>query len=280
MTDWVSVRNLRLRGRHGVLPEEARLGQEFQLDIDCALDAEPCARDDDYERSVCYASLCETARDVSQAGPYRLVETLAHRVIEAILARHGVVERVVVTVRKPSAPIDAQFDWVGVTLERRRRRAVGLSLGSNMGDTRSNLRAAVDHLGTVSGLELDRVSRLYRTAPWGDTDQDWFLNACATGWTTLAPEELLRTLKRIELALGRAPSRRWGPRAIDVDLLFVDDLERDTPFLTLPHPGLFERAFVLIPLAEIAPERAVLGRSVAEAAAAVLGTDEVVAEDD
>jgi len=280
MTDRVSVRNLRLRGRHGVLPEESRLGQEFQFDIDCAIDASVCAAEDDYTKAVCYASLCQIVRDVSDGGPFRLVETLADRVAGEILARHAPVIEAVVTIRKPAAPIEAQFDWVGVTVERRRRWQIGLSLGSNIGDKLSNLRSALAYLQAEPEVEIDRISGFYRTAPWGDTDQDWFLNACAMGWTTRPPVEMLKALKRIELQLGRIPGKRWGPRIIDIDLLFSGDLTLETPLLTLPHREMFNRAFVLVPLAEIAADHAVLGRSIGEAATALtLAPDEITLMD-
>lgn len=276
MTDWVSVRNLRLRGRHGVLPEETRLGQEFQFDVDCAIDASACAAGDDYAKSVCYGALCDVVREVSDGETFRLVETLADRVASEILARHAPVTCAVVKVRKPAAPIEAQFDWVGVTVERHRRWRIGLSLGSNIGDKLSNLRSALAHLQAEPEVEIDCISGFYRTAPWGDTDQDWFLNACAMGWTTRPPVEMLKALKRIELQLGRIPGKRWGPRIIDIDLLFAGEQVLDTPLLTLPHREMFNRAFVLVPLAEIAADHAVLGRSIGEAAAALtLAPDEI-----
>ena len=104
------------------------------------------------------------------------------------------------------------------------------------------------------GIELAAVSRFYRTAPWGKIDQDWFVNACALGRTRLEPEALLERIKALEVELGRAPAERWGPRVIDIDLIAYGDVTLKTERLTLPHPELFNRAFVLVPLAEIAPD--------------------------
>jgi len=125
----------------------------------------------------------------------------------------------------------------------------GIGLGSNLGDPAANVRAAIDALsevGTVTGC-----SRLYRTKPWGNTAQPDFCNAAAIIETHLPPRELLLHLKALELRLGRAPAERWGPRAIDFDILFYDGVSLDEPGLQLPHPRLLERAFVLVPLAEI-----------------------------
>ncbi len=144
----------------------------------------------------------------------------------------------------------------------------GLSLGSNLGDKAAAIEAALRSLGETPGVELVRRSRLYRTEPWGDADQDWFLNACAIVETDLSPRALLGICLALETSLGRdrAQSRRWGPRAIDIDVLFYGNLELAEPGLILPHPHLFERAFVLVPLSEIAADREVKGRRIDEAA--------------
>ena len=147
------------------------------------------------------------------------------------------------------------------------RASVALSLGSNVGDKAGTLRRALSAFADEPEIELRAVSRFYRTAPWGKTDQDWFVNACALILTSLPPETLLDRVKSLEVRLGRTPAERWGPRVIDVDLLAYDDLELKGDRLTLPHPELFNRAFVLVPLADIAPERVIDGRRVGEAAA-------------
>lgn len=145
---------------------------------------------------------------------------------------------------------------------------VGFGLGSNLGDKPANIREALRLIEARQLARLDRVSRLYRTPPWGDLDQGDFANACAIGDTALAPYELLAAVKKIEADMGRAPTRRWGPRLIDVDILFLGDHAIDDPELTLPHKELFRRGFVLAPLAEIAPELELDGVTMREALAA------------
>lgn len=142
-----------------------------------------------------------------------------------------------------------------------------LALGSNVGDKVQSLRRGLRVIAAEPGVELTAVSRLYRTPPWGKTDQDWFVNACALGRTSLKPEALLERVKRFEVELGREPSERWGPRAIDIDLIAYDEVALTTERLTLPHPELFNRAFVLVPLAEIAPDLVIGGVRIGEAAA-------------
>jgi 2-amino-4-hydroxy-6-hydroxymethyldihydropteridine diphosphokinase len=146
---------------------------------------------------------------------------------------------------------------------------VVLALGSNLGDKAGALRRALAALDDEPGIALGAVSRFYRTPPWGKTDQDWFINACALARTELPPEALLDRVKAIETALGRTPAERWGPRVIDIDIIAYDDLALSSDRLTLPHAELFNRAFVLVPLAEIAPDRLIAGRRVGEAAASL-----------
>ena len=134
-----------------------------------------------------------------------------------------------------------------------------LALGGNVGDKALSLRRALRAIASEPGIELTAVSRLYRTAPWGKTDQDWFVNACALGLTRLPPEALLERIKALEIELGRVSTERWGPRVIDIDLIAYGDISLKTERLTLPHPELFNRAFVLVPLAEIAPDLVIAG---------------------
>ena len=143
---------------------------------------------------------------------------------------------------------------------------VGFGLGSNLGDKPANIREAVRLLEERGAARLRAVSRIYRTPPWGVTDQEDFANACAVGETDLSPHELLAAVKSIEADMGRAPTRRWGPRLIDIDILFFGGRSLDEPELTIPHKELFARGFVLAPLAEIAPDLVLEGVSVAEAA--------------
>jgi dihydropteroate synthase len=206
-------------------------------------------------------------------GDQRLVGTLAADTIAlvrgaSVLRVHDVAEHKVAldmfkalsaTARRPMSE-QARRDG---------RASVAFSLGGNIGDKTATLRRALHALGSEPGIELTAVSRFYRTPPWGKTDQDWFANACALALTRLPPEALLERAKALEIEIGRTPAERWGPRLIDIDLIAYDDVTLDTPRLTLPHPGLFSRAFVLTPLAEIAPDRTVGGRKVSDAAASL-----------
>ena len=145
--------------------------------------------------------------------------------------------------------------------------AIGLGLGGNLGDPAAMIARATETLRTRGHVRLDAVSSLYRTAPWGSVAQPDFANACALGATDLAPRALLAEIKAVEALLGRVEGERWGPRAVDIDILFYAGATFDAPDLVIPHQSLFERAFVLVPLAEIAPDLVIAGRRVGDLAA-------------
>jgi 2-amino-4-hydroxy-6-hydroxymethyldihydropteridine diphosphokinase len=146
-----------------------------------------------------------------------------------------------------------------------------IALGGNVGDARATLHKAVDLFCDGKDVRLLARSADYRTPPWGDENQAPFINLCIAVETGLAPQALLARAQQVERVLGRvrAQGRRWGPRTADLDILAYDDLAIDEASLTLPHPHLFERAFVLVPLAEIAPDRLIGGIRVRDALARI-----------
>jgi 2-amino-4-hydroxy-6-hydroxymethyldihydropteridine diphosphokinase len=134
-----------------------------------------------------------------------------------------------------------------------RRHGVAIALGSNIGDSRTILESALATLAQTSGITLQARSRWYQTVAVGPPQPD-YLNGCAILSVTLTPAQLLETLLNTEAKFGRVRRERWGPRSLDLDFLLFDDLILETPTLQLPHPRMRERAFVLVPLAEIAPD--------------------------
>jgi 2-amino-4-hydroxy-6-hydroxymethyldihydropteridine diphosphokinase len=142
---------------------------------------------------------------------------------------------------------------------------IGIGLGSNIGDKAENVRRAARELGASGDIRDLTLSSLYRTAPWGNVAQDWFVNACAVARTALAPERVLALFQACEARMGRERIVRWGPRTIDIDLLYYDAVVRDDPGLTLPHPEMLNRAFVLVPLLERRPALAIGATPIAEA---------------
>ncbi|HHV76101.1 MAG TPA: 2-amino-4-hydroxy-6-hydroxymethyldihydropteridine diphosphokinase [Syntrophothermus lipocalidus] len=137
---------------------------------------------------------------------------------------------------------------------------VYLSLGSNMGDKCQNLKIARHRLEETGKIRVVKASSFYLTEPWGKTDQDWFVNQVLAVETGLEPLPLLDTVLAIEERMGRVRQERWGPRTIDIDILLIDDQVINSDRLTVPHPRLYERGFVIIPLLEIAPGLVLPGR--------------------
>jgi len=149
------------------------------------------------------------------------------------------------------------------------RVEAALAFGGNLGDPVAAFAAALRGLRAHPAITLGALSSVYRTAPWGKTDQPEFLNMAALVETTLGPEELLAFCLELERAGGRERGERWGPRTLDIDILTYGEEAIDRPGLQLPHPRIAERAFVLAPLAEIAPDRMISGRTVAKLLEAV-----------
>jgi 2-amino-4-hydroxy-6-hydroxymethyldihydropteridine diphosphokinase len=149
-----------------------------------------------------------------------------------------------------------------------------IALGGNVGDVRATFQKAIANICGMTQAALLARSSDYATPPWGELDQARFINACIEIETSLDPHALLFTLHKIEKKFGRdrGNETRWGPRTLDLDLIAYDDVSIDQPQLTLPHPRLFERAFVLVPLLEIVPDRRIVGRDL-RAALAGLSTD-------
>lgn len=154
-------------------------------------------------------------------------------------------------------------------MNREKPATVYLSLGSNIGDRWAYFSAAINKL--QEKIEDINKSSIYETKPWGKTDQPSFLNMCVSGRTTLEPDQLLRFLKSIEAESGRSHAEKWGPREIDIDILFYEDEILDKDGLKIPHPHIAERAFVLVPLAEVAPDfvHPVLKKTVSELAGSI-----------
>ncbi|WP_409563054.1 2-amino-4-hydroxy-6-hydroxymethyldihydropteridine diphosphokinase [Hyphomicrobium sp. MC8b] len=136
-----------------------------------------------------------------------------------------------------------------------------LAVGTNMGNRVENIDDAVRRLEADGSIIVVARSKLYRTAPWGVTDQDWFVNACVGVQTALSPHELLKRCQAIENDMGRVRTRHWGPRVIDVDILAIRDRQICDPDLVVPHPFIAERAFVVVPLKDVAPALTIGGKT-------------------
>jgi dihydroneopterin aldolase/2-amino-4-hydroxy-6-hydroxymethyldihydropteridine diphosphokinase len=204
------------------------------------------------EYSIDYGAVCIDIVSALKSEVYNLIETAADRVCMTIMQNYPLVSRVVVEIKKPEAPIGLPIKYVSAVRERERHTAY-IGVGSNIGDKSKNMRRAVDIISKRPDCEVLKVSDFLVTKPYGVTNQPDFLNACIKVSTLLEPLELLRALKGVEAKLGRVKAEKWGPRSIDLDILFYDRLVFSAPELTIPHADLHNRAFVLEPLCALEP---------------------------
>jgi dihydroneopterin aldolase/2-amino-4-hydroxy-6-hydroxymethyldihydropteridine diphosphokinase len=243
----------------GVLPHERTLAQPVRIDLDLHVDLRDAGRTDDLSDTADYGDVAERVASVVRESKDALLERLADRIAEMVVAIDRV-EAVDVTVTKLRPPIPEQLDSTAVHIHRSRgdydavlrvQHVAIIALGSSLGDRDGYLRLAVSSFDDVQ-----RISQVFETDPIGGPEgQGAYLNMVVAVHTTLDPYALLRRCRQIEATAYRQRVVHWGPRTLDLDLLFYDDVHIDDPLLTVPHPRLAERRFVLAPLQEVAPER-------------------------
>lgn len=257
MSGTIRVSGIRATGFHGVFPEEKRDGQEFVVDVTLEADLSAAGESDDLADTVNYAEVAALVVARIEGPSFDLIERLAAviagDVLDADLSAR-LVDAVVVTVHKPQAPVGVPFEDVTVTVRATRPATpVVIALGTNLGDRQATLGHAAAALSerVVAGPLV--VSDYVETDPVGGPEQPDYLNAVATGYTTLSPASVLRELHLIEAGAGRVREIRWGARTLDLDLIQYGepaadtDVRSDSERLTLPHPRAHERAFVLVP---------------------------------
>jgi dihydroneopterin aldolase/2-amino-4-hydroxy-6-hydroxymethyldihydropteridine diphosphokinase len=280
-TDRILLTGLRVHAHHGVFAEERRDGQPFVIDLEVAVDLAPAGGSDQLDRTLHYGELAEEVAAAAERDPVDLIETLAERIAAVVLA-HPVARGVRVTVHKPDAPIAVPFADVAVVIERRSSlpapgapaRAV-VAVGSNLGDRRATIEAAVERIDQVPGVRVVRASDLVESVavtPEGeDATKPGYLNGVVLVDADLGPHALLDALAGIERDLGRVRAERWGDRTIDLDIVVHGDARIHDDRLTLPHPRAAERAFVLGPWLQADPDAELPGLGRVDALLAALG---------
>lgn len=250
--DKIVIKDLEIFAYHGVLPEEKRQGQTFIVTVELILDLHAAGASDDLSETVNYADVCDTISRVMTEEKYNLIEAAAESMAGTILLEYDKVKTVHVMLCKPEAPITMTFDTVYIDITRG-RHTVYLGLGSNLGDKEGYLDYAVDQLGKDDYIKVNRVSSYIVTKPYGNVEQDDFLNGCIEIETLYSPQELLEIINDIEQGAGRKRVIRWGPRTLDIDILLYDREIIMEENLKIPHAEMARRSFVLEPLCEIAP---------------------------
>lgn len=250
--DQIIIRDLETFGYHGVFEEEAFLGQKFLISAVLFLETRKAGKTDDLKESLDYGEICHTIKKLVESERFMLIERLAEEIAEKLLLTFSKLREVEITVKKPWAPVLIPMDTVGVTIRRRWHR-VYLSIGSNMGDKEGYLDFAIDRLNVLTDTKVTAVSDYLETEPYGGVEQDNFLNGALEIETLKTAHELLETTMGIEKEAHRERVVHWGPRTLDIDILFYDDAVIMEEDLKIPHIEIPKREFVLEPLAAIAP---------------------------
>ncbi|WP_288217746.1 2-amino-4-hydroxy-6-hydroxymethyldihydropteridine diphosphokinase [uncultured Fusobacterium sp.] len=250
--DKIYINNLEFIGYHGVFPEEKKLGQKFLVSLELSVDTREAGITGDLTKSVHYGLVAKDVEKIFLKKSIDLLETCAENIAEMVLQNYELVIAVKVTIKKPWAPLQMHFDNVAVEIIRKRHK-VFLSLGTNMGDKLKNIKTAINKISLLKDTKIKKISELIETTPFGYIEQDDFLNACIEVETLFTPQEFLQDILDIELKMGRVREFKWGPRIIDIDILFFDNYVIEDDNLAVPHPWICEREFVLEPLSQIAP---------------------------
>ncbi len=263
--DHITIEDLEVYAYHGVFEEEVNLGQKFLVSAKLFFDASAAGKTDDLNKSVNYAEACSNITKWMKNNNCRLIETVAERLATKLLKDYPIVREAEVTIKKPWAPIGLPLECVSITVDRK-WHTVYLSIGSNMGDKEENLRDGIDIIKLNENIRVLKVSQFIETEPYGDVEQDNFLNGAVKLETLLDPHELLDVLHKAENAKGRERKVHWGPRTLDMDILLYDDCVIDDDDLVIPHPDMQNRDFVLRPMKEIAPNawHPVLNKTISE----------------
>ncbi len=268
--DEIRIDNLEVYAYHGVFPEENEKGQPFFVNAVLYTDTRAAGLADELTLSTHYGEVCHLITKWMQEHTYQLIETVAENVAKEVLLTYPLVQAIDLEIRKPEAPIGLPFESVSVKIHRGWHK-VYLSIGSNMGNREQYIAGAVEALKQEELVRVEKVSELLTTKPYGGVEQQDFLNGAIAISTQLSPEELLELLHKIEAAADRKRELRWGPRTLDLDIVFYDKLIYESEDLIIPHVDMENRYFVLKPLSELIPNyrHPILGKTVSQLLAAV-----------
>lgn len=250
--DIIRIDNLEVYAYHGVYDEEKEKGQYFYVNAELYTNTRKAGMNDDLDASTNYGTVCDFIHDFMTKHTYDLVETVAEQLAQALLLEFKLVKSVLLEIRKPHAPIEKEFESVSVEIERGWHEAF-VAFGSNLGDKEKFIDEAIEALSNLPQINIVAISDKIVTEPYGNVEQDVFLNGVMKIETLLPADELLQILQKVEEHAGRERKIHWGPRTLDLDIIFYDDDIISEDDLIVPHPDMKNRDFVLKPLMQIAP---------------------------
>ena len=250
--DKIEIKNLEIFANHGVFPEENILGQKFVISATLYTDTRKAGLTDELTASIHYGEVSHMITKFTKEHTYKLLEALAENLCQMLLQELPLLKMITLRVEKPWAPVALPLETVAVEITCGWHTAY-VAFGSNLGDKKKFLDDGIQGLRTTPACEVEAVSEYLVTEPYGGVEQDEFLNGVLKLRTLLTPEELLDRLHELEAAANRERIIHWGPRTLDLDILFYDNEIIDTPDLHIPHIDMENRDFVLKPMDEIAP---------------------------
>lgn len=250
--DSIKIEGLEVYAGHGVFQQENRCGQMFVVNAILYTDLALAGHSDDLACSTDYGKVCHLIHDGLRQNTFLLLEAAAEFLAKKILMTFPLVQELEIEVKKPHAPIGLPFDSVSVKI-RRGWKQVFLGIGSNLGDKEKYIKDAIGQMKEHPQIRKVRCSDMITTAPYGGVEQDDFLNGAVGFETLLGPDELLTFLHELEAKAGRERLVRWGPRTLDLDILLYQGYISEKPKLTVPHPDMENRRFVLEPLSQLCP---------------------------
>ena len=250
--DEIRIEELQIFAHHGVFDFETENGQNFYVNAVLYTDTKKAGKSDELTDSTNYGEVCQFITEFLTSHTYKLLEAAAEQVVEALMLHFPLVKGVSFELRKPEAPIPLPFGSVSIKIERFWHTSY-IALGSNMGEKEKYLDMALDELRKNEKICLGKVASYIETEPYGGVEQDRFINSVCCVETLYSPYDLLDELHRIEQLAERKREIHWGPRTLDLDIIYYDDLVMAEEDLIIPHADMENRTFVLEPLCEIAP---------------------------
>lgn len=250
--DYITITGLKIFAHHGVFEEETKNGQDFYVNAKLFYDMDRAAQTDEVTDAVHYGEVCQFITDFLKEHTYKLLERAVLETIKAVLSAFPILDGMEMELCKPHAPIPLPFENVSVTQSLHWKKAY-LAIGSNMGEKEQHLNQAVESLQNDANFRDVRISKWIVTEPYGGVEQDDFLNGAMEVRTLLTPRQLLTRLHQMEAQANRERLVHWGPRTLDLDILFYEDCVMNETDLIIPHIDMQNRKFVLEPLCELAP---------------------------
>ncbi len=250
--DEIRIEELEIFAHHGVFDFETKNGQKFFINAVLYADTSKAGKTDELTDSTNYGEVCAFITEFLTKNTYKLLEAAAEHASEAVLLQFPLIKGISFEIRKPEAPIQLPFGSVSVKIERFWHTAY-IALGSNMGEKEKYLDMALGQFLENPKIRLQKTASYVETEPYGGVEQDSFINSVCKIETLYLPYDLLEELHRIEQMAQRKREIHWGPRTLDLDIIYYDDLVMAKEDLIIPHADMENRTFVLEPLCEIAP---------------------------